>query len=140
MFGEQRTIQTSLPPVVLETVRRFFETGYWPNPYLAENRDRFSVPGVCADLTTLCAYLGLPGDNIEQVDDREDDGESYDCEYDYEYRQDADYDDYDPDEDEYDPEDGPYLGRRARRRLVQAGYAYRGPGAESGSSQLDDDW
>jgi hypothetical protein len=61
-------VLTTIEPEVMRTIMTFFQTGYWPNPYLRENIGKW---GTFESLENLCDYLVLPYDFSDNVDDDE---------------------------------------------------------------------
>jgi hypothetical protein len=120
-FSGDACVPTSMPTVVLETVKYFYAVGAWPSPHLTVNRLCYVVPGICRNLQGLSNYLLL--DNVEEgglaaavvVAHDEDDSD-----------------------DDYKDPDDVHIGRRARRRERHTMYAYVPPGGTGYQSEGED--
>jgi hypothetical protein len=86
---ETDSVDTELPTIVLKRIKHFYEYDCWENPDDPENEAFYIAPGYCNDVYSLCDYLGLPDDYIDDGDhgsdhydheDREDDYDDRDCE------------------------------------------------------------
>jgi hypothetical protein len=63
-FSGDACVPTSLPTVVLETVKYFYKVGAWPSSLLFVNRFCYVVPGISRNLWDLSNYLLL--DDVEE--------------------------------------------------------------------------
>jgi hypothetical protein len=79
------------PQTVVTAIKKFYDTGYWPNPYMNKNRSAFEIPTISRSLEELVEYLNIPSNDFDDGRDEEEEEDNNDN---YRDPEDAFYIDY----------------------------------------------